>query len=233
MRRLRAIPLLLGAALFIPSAASIARASEPATLAVQDGDAWHAFWRSDRAPSRFSTADPSVTEALRWKRLAPGLEWSELRIACAAPVWRAKLIVARIDPRETGLTLAMDLTRDDMRPAWTIDRAPEDAILAVNVAQFASAMPWGWVVIDGRQRLAPGAGPARDRRGHRPRRRRSLGAWRHTRDSRNRHGIPVLPDPSLTRWDRSRSATNGRQSGQSHASRTRASRSAKRVMGTS
>ena len=159
MRRLRAIPLLLGAALFIPSAASIARASEPATLAVQDGDAWHTFWRSDRAPSRFLTADPSVTEALRWKRLAPGLEWSELRIACAAPVWRAKLIVARIDPRETGLTLAMDLTRDDMRPAWTIDRAPEDAILAVNVAQFASAMPWGWVVIDGRQRLAPGAGP--------------------------------------------------------------------------
>jgi len=159
MRRLHAIPLLLGAALFISCAASVARASEPATLAVQDGDAWHTFWRSDRAPSRFSNADPSVMEALRWKRLAPGLEWSELRIACAAPVWRAKLIVARIDPRETELTLAMDLTRDDMRPAWTIDRAPEDAILAVNVAQFASAMPWGWVVIDGRQRLPPGAGP--------------------------------------------------------------------------
>jgi hypothetical protein len=67
--------------------------------------------------------------------------------------------MARLDPREVRLTLAMDLTREDMRPAWTIDRAPDDAILAVNVAQFASAMPWGWVVVDGRERLAPGAGP--------------------------------------------------------------------------
>ena len=104
-------------------------------------------------------ASPTLAHALRWTRLAAGLEWAELRLACPAPVWRARLIVARLDPREVRLTLAMDLTREDMRPAWTIDRAPDDAILAVNAAQFASAMPWGWVVIDGRERLAPGAGP--------------------------------------------------------------------------
>jgi exopolysaccharide biosynthesis protein len=131
----------------------------PASLDVRDGDSWRTFWRSDKAPSRFAASNPALTHAIQWKRLAPGLEWAELRLGCPAPVWRARLILARLDPREVRLALAMDMTRDDMRPAWTIDRAPEDAILAVNVAQFASAMPWGWVVIDGRQRLAPGAGP--------------------------------------------------------------------------
>jgi len=131
----------------------------PASLDVRDGDSWRTFWRSDKAPSRFAAANPAITRAIQWKRLAPGLEWAEVRLGCPAPVWRARLILARLDPREVRLTLAMDMTQDDMRPAWTIDRAPEDAILAVNVAQFTSAMPWGWVVIDGRQRLAPGAGP--------------------------------------------------------------------------
>jgi exopolysaccharide biosynthesis protein len=130
-----------------------------ASLDVRDGDSWRTFWRSDKAPSRFAAANPALTQAIQWKRLAPGLEWAELRLGCPAPVWRARLILARLDPREVRLTLAMDMTQDDMRPAWTIDRAPEDAILAVNAAQFTSAMPWGWVVIDGRRRLAPGAGP--------------------------------------------------------------------------
>jgi hypothetical protein len=144
---------------YLVVAAPTLAASPSASLAVRDGDSWRTFWRSDEAPSRFVAANPALVQALRWKRLAAGLEWSELRLACAGPVWRARLIVARLDPREVRLTLGMDLTREDMRPAWTVDRAPDDAILAVNVAQFASAMPWGWVVIDGRERLAPGAGP--------------------------------------------------------------------------
>jgi phosphodiester glycosidase len=130
-----------------------------ASLAVWHRDAWQSFWRADAAPARFPAGDPRVLEALRWKPLAPGLEWAELRLACPAPVWRARLIVARLDPREVQLTLAMDLTREDMRPAWSVDRAPEDALLAVNAGQFASAMPWGWVMIDGQERLPRGHGP--------------------------------------------------------------------------
>jgi len=133
--------------------------ASPASLDVRDGDSWRTFWRSDEAPSRYAAANPTLVHAIQWKYLTGGLEWCELRLACPAPVWRAKLIVARVDPRQVRLTLAMDLTREDMRPAWTVDRAPEDAILAVNVAQFTNAMPWGWVVIDGRERLAPGSGP--------------------------------------------------------------------------
>lgn len=134
-------------------------ASPGASLAVWHQDGWQSFWRSDAAPASFAAGDPMVLEALSWKPLAHGLEWAELRLACPAPVWRARLIVARLDPGEVRLTLAMDLTREDMRPAWSVDRAPEDALLAVNAGQFASAMPWGWVMIDGKERLPHGHGP--------------------------------------------------------------------------
>jgi exopolysaccharide biosynthesis protein len=45
------------------------------------------------------------------------------------------------------------------RAAWSVDAARENAIVAVNVGQFVRALPWGWVMIDGRQFLAPGHGP--------------------------------------------------------------------------
>ena len=129
------------------------------TLAVEQGGAWRIFWSPERSPARWSAADSSVKRALRWKRLAPGLEWASLRLACGAPAWRVRLIVARLDPAQLDLSLVMDLTAADLRPAWTIDRAPDDAVLAVNAGQFTGAMPWGWVTIDGVQRLRPGAGP--------------------------------------------------------------------------
>ena len=130
----------------------------PAALSVWRSDAWHTWWRADHAPLRWGAADTAVTHALIWRRLAPGLEWASLRLACAAPAWRARLVVARLDPRQVALSLEMDLTRDQ-RPAWSIDRAPRDALLAVNAGQFVGAMPWGWVSIGGRQILRPGRGP--------------------------------------------------------------------------
>jgi len=127
-------------------------------LSVWRAGAWHEWWRADRAPERWNAPDTSLTSELTWQRLAPGLEWATLRLACPAPAWRARLVVARLDPRRVELSLEMDMTRDQ-RPAWSIDRAPRDAILAVNAGQFVGAMPWGWVMIDGRQILRPGPGP--------------------------------------------------------------------------
>lgn len=130
-----------------------------ATLAIFEADAWRTFWSSDRAPERWSGADSTVARALEWKRLAEGLEWASLRLECGAPAWRARLIVARLDPRALELSLVMDLARADLRPAWSIERAPLDALLAVNAGQFGTALPWGWVVVDGREQTSPGYGP--------------------------------------------------------------------------
>jgi len=152
---------LLASVLVAPATGrgSNALAHRPATLSVWTAEAWRTFWRSDRAPARWTGADSAVVRSLEWRRLSKGLEWASLRLACGAPTWRARIIVARLDPRELKLSLELDLTRADRGPAWSIDRAPDDALLAVNAGQFVTATPWGWVVIDGRQQLPPGYGP--------------------------------------------------------------------------
>jgi hypothetical protein len=126
---------------------------------VYEAGAWRTFWRADHAPQRWGAADSVVVRALEWKPLARGLEWASLRLQCGAPVWRARMIVARIDPRALRLSLVMDLDRARLSPAWTIERAPDDALLAVNAGQFGTSLPWGWVVVDGVERLSPGHGP--------------------------------------------------------------------------
>jgi hypothetical protein len=87
------------------------------------------------------------------------VRWATLQIAGSGPAWRTELIVVRIDPRRVRLSLDLMLSPEDGHPAWTIDRAPPDALLAVNAGQFLMTMPWGWLVMDGVQRLAAGEGP--------------------------------------------------------------------------
>jgi len=48
---------------------------------------------------------------------------------------------------------------EEFRAAWRADRASAGALLAVNAGQFLETLPWGWVVLDGRQFLPPGVGP--------------------------------------------------------------------------
>lgn len=160
---MRAGLLALALVALLPAGPGAGRAlADPAVgapLAVWEAGAWRTFWRPDRAPERWAAADSAILRSLAWKPLASGLEWASLRIACGAPVWRARLIIARLDPRELRLSLEFDLSRADLRPAWSIEKAPGDALLAVNAGQFGTAMPWGWVVVGGRRLLSPGHGP--------------------------------------------------------------------------
>jgi phosphodiester glycosidase len=151
-------PALAALLLAAPAGAREAAAAGGA-LAVYEAGAWRTFWRADRAPERWGAPDSTVTRALEWKPLTPGLEWASLKFACGAPVWRARLIVARLDPRVLRLSLVMDLDRARLAPAWSIERAPDDALLAVNAGQFGTSLPWGWVVIDGVEHLSPGHAP--------------------------------------------------------------------------
>lgn len=150
------------AALVAAGAGGAAGATAPrggATLSILEGGAWREWWRADAAPARWSAPDARVTGALAWRRLADGVEWTEARLGGSAPAWRMRLIVARIDPARVRLALAMELDDRLGRPAWSIDRTPRGALLAVNAGQFVQTMPWGWVVVDGRERLLPGHGP--------------------------------------------------------------------------
>ena len=138
--------------------AACAPARTPA-LAVRHQGSWIQWWRADRAPERWKQADPRVTRALSWRALGEGVRWATLDLAGAGPSWRTELIVVQVDPRRVRLSLEMGLSPEDGRPAWGLDRAPNQALVALNAGQFLLTMPWGWLVMDGVQRLAPGVGP--------------------------------------------------------------------------
>jgi exopolysaccharide biosynthesis protein len=69
------------------------------------------------------------------------------------------VIVARIDPARVHVRLDTAFGGSIAQAAWAIDHAPGGAILAVNAGQFVGSLPWGWVVLDGREFLPPGKGP--------------------------------------------------------------------------
>ncbi|HEX6966915.1 MAG TPA: phosphodiester glycosidase family protein [Gemmatimonadaceae bacterium] len=128
-------------------------------LAVEQDGVWREWWRSDRAPARWSAARPEVARAIAWHHAADGVEWGEIRLAGDGEAWRVRAIIVRIDPRQTRFRLDTAFRHGILGADWTIARAPREAIVAVNAGQFVGSLPWGWVVLHGREFLAPGRGP--------------------------------------------------------------------------
>lgn len=129
----------------------------PSTLRVLDGGKWVEWWSSRQAPVRWSDERAFLAGLARWERVAAGVDLAEMAIG-GDEAFRTRVIIARLDPAVVRLALDTGFT-GRLRPAWTIGHAPDDAIFAVNAGQFVRALPWGWVVLDGEQFLAPGPGP--------------------------------------------------------------------------
>lgn len=141
-------------------AAAIAAAAHslpPSSLAVKLGGEWRVWWTSRNAPARWQPADTARLGPIAWHAGTPGVEWSELTLAGSGEAWRTRIVVARLDPRRVRLELDTAFARSG-KPAWTIDRASA-SVFAVNAGQFLHTMPWGQVVLDGEQWMAPGSGP--------------------------------------------------------------------------
>jgi exopolysaccharide biosynthesis protein len=126
---------------------------------VWTGKTWREWWRSDAAPDRWRGPHDAVADAVTWREAGEGVEWGEVRLAGTGEARRLRAVVVRIDPRLVRLRLDTAFTAGGERAAWTVDDARADAIVAVNVGQFVRTLPWGWVVLDGHQFLAPGSGP--------------------------------------------------------------------------
>jgi len=152
----RATASVIAVALFA-AAAGLPPGSRDATLALRlPSEASRVWWRASRAPVRWTEADASLSGLVSWHPGQPGVEWATLPIAGQGEAHALTLVLARIDPRAMSFHLVWGIERD--RPAWTIDRAG-DAALALNAGMFVERLPWGWVVMNGRERLAPGHGP--------------------------------------------------------------------------
>lgn len=118
---------------------------------------WREWWNSARAPGRYADTTAYLGRRVQWRVGAVGTAWAELALSGAGEAWRTKLVIVRLDPRR--LRLALDTAFDDGAAAWSIERAPAAAVAAVNAGQFVRDMPWGWVLLDGRQFLRSAIAP--------------------------------------------------------------------------
>ena len=133
--------------------------ADPAALAVRGAAGWEEWWHADRAPARWEAPLPAVGGAVVWRPVAPGVERGELTLSGSGEAWRVRVVLARLDPRRLRLT-TQDVRRPDGSPGrWSVDSAPEAAVVALNAGQFTSQGPWGWLVRDGRELRPPGTGP--------------------------------------------------------------------------
>jgi uncharacterized protein YigE (DUF2233 family) len=114
------------------------------------------FWRADRAPAMWTAPDTGVVRALRWQQIDAAVAWAELPLQGTGEAWRLRLVVVRADPR--ALAWRLVLRRDAGGGRWSV-REAGDAPVAVNAGHFNGGSPWGWVVIDGVERLPPQHGP--------------------------------------------------------------------------
>jgi hypothetical protein len=159
VRRLASALLLLVGA----SRLADAQSGAPGDLRVRSASgAWHGWWRADRAPTRWATADSTLARHLRWRTVAPGLDVAELTLSTRGEgnlraLGGVAVVLVRIDPARHTLRLDAASTEDGV--SWSIDDAPRDARLALNAGQFTDAGPWGWIVHDGHELQVPAVGP--------------------------------------------------------------------------
>src|SRR5690606_14414386 len=138
---------------------SVAQQSLPESrLSVRVDEEWREIWNAARAPERWAGPSLGMSAALDWRPVAPGVERTEVSVAGDGLAWRLRLILVRLDPAAVDVRLVEARRGGGTLGAWTVDVAPDDALLAINAGQFRGGQPWGWVVRDGREYQMPGAG---------------------------------------------------------------------------
>lgn len=146
---------VVAVALFAAAAGPVRHDDSGLAVRLPSGRSYR-FWTAERAPVQWSAADATLTALVAWHPGQPGIEWATLPIAGAGEAHALTLVLARIDPPAVSFQLIWDIEGD--RPSWTVDRASGSA-LALNAGMFVERLPWGWVVVDGHERLPPGHGP--------------------------------------------------------------------------
>ncbi len=108
--------------------------------------------------ARLEAQDLALGTAV-WQRAGNGLSWAEVPLASSSEARRIAVIVVHIDPSRFDIRLDVRRRASGRAAPWTVDDAPDSAVLALNAGQFTSGGPWGWVVHGGVERRAPRTGP--------------------------------------------------------------------------
>ncbi len=149
------IAVALAAGALGAAASGVTSGSAGDTLAVRGAGGWETWWRRDAAPARWN-GDAPLAARVAWQPGAFGMEWGELQLRGASEAWRTRVVLVRFDPRRLELSLVPAFTRNQ---GWTVADADSGAALALDAGQFRHALPWGWVVSQGRELLAPEYAP--------------------------------------------------------------------------
>jgi hypothetical protein len=110
-------------------------------------------------PASFDSPAPPLMSSLQWQAARPGLDWAEMNLVAGGARIPVRAVLARLEPSQFRFQLELATESNRMTGSWTVDLAPESAVLAVNAGQFLETGPWGWVVLDGREHREPGRGP--------------------------------------------------------------------------
>jgi uncharacterized protein YigE (DUF2233 family) len=133
--------------------------------------AWRGLWRPDSvAPSRWVRGDSLLLTSLHWQAGQRGVSFAEIPLRGDGEAWRTRGIVVRIDPTlvefylDTSFTRRRDANGAVWRTArWRVQDAAQASLVALNAGQFDATLfgtlPWGWVVMNGREWQRPGLGP--------------------------------------------------------------------------
>lgn len=150
-------PLLLALAVLM---AGLARPAGRESLRIRTGGGgWVEWWRYDPAAERCAPEWHPLLDRADWRAVAPGFETAHMVVSPGGAPVPIALTVVRFDPGQVRLSLVWGLDPAGGRPDWSIDDAPGDARLAVNAGMFLQSLPWGWVRLDGVERLPPARGP--------------------------------------------------------------------------
>jgi exopolysaccharide biosynthesis protein len=93
-----------------------------------------------------------------WRSVGPGVWLHERRMSASLPLSQVRAIAVRIDPARVQFALDTATRTYGFHGAWSVNRLPDDGILAFNAGQFSAGTPWGWLVIGGHEVQAPGTG---------------------------------------------------------------------------
>jgi hypothetical protein len=134
-------------------------AARPARLTLLHRGERTVVWRAADARDHWAPGDTILAGRAEWRPVQAGVEWAELELEGRMEARRTRVVAVRFEPARVRLELQNGMGPGGGVPTWAVNRAPDNALVALNAGQFLGNGAWGWVVHDGVEYRPPGSGP--------------------------------------------------------------------------
>lgn len=97
----------------------------------------------------------AVAPQITWR--GDVVQFAEWPVQFSTAAVKARVMIVKMPANRIEFSLMVNRVGNLMAP-WSIEHAPNDAVIAVNAGQFTDNGPWGWVVHNRRELQPPGTG---------------------------------------------------------------------------